>query len=164
MPDSAPVRRSTKHLVVLFSCLAGYLGLAATSGSSVDDEVFPFFNWHLYSSVESRVRSSIGLRLVEIDGEPVEPFYFEQRPGVIPQANSPDAVVLLQRWGRQVLSGDEAGAEASRALFEGRFLRTLGSARYELVRRTFHLLERVSCEDCYLREEVIGAYELGQPG
>src|SRR5690606_32999712 len=79
MPDSSPVRRSTKHLLTLAASLAAYLGLAATSGSSVDAETFPFFNWHLYSSIESRVQSFVGVRFTEVDGRPVEPFYFEQR-------------------------------------------------------------------------------------
>jgi hypothetical protein len=68
--------------------------------------------------------------------------------------------VLLQRWGHQVQDGDVEGAAASQALFETRFLTPLESARYELVARTFDLLEHVSC-DCYVSEEVIGAFELG---
>lgn len=155
------MRGSTKQFLALPAVMAIYLAVVATGGSDVDAEKFPFFNWHLYSSVDSEQRTYIGLRLTEVNGRPVpEPFYFEDRPGLLPRANSAEAVVLLQRWGHQVQDGDLEGAAESQALFEARFLEPLESARYELVARTFNLLERIEC-DCYISEEVVGAYELG---
>lgn len=154
------MRRSTKQFLALAACMALYVAVLLTGDSRTDSEKFPIFNWHLYSSVASETRTSTGVRFVEVNGLPVEPFYFEERPGILPMASSPDAIVLQQRWGNQLLEGDDAGAAETQALFEARFMATLDSARYEVVRRTYHLLDRLTC-DCYLEEEVIGAFELG---
>ena len=154
------MRRSTKQFLALASCMAAYVAVLVTGDISPDSEKFPIFNWHLYSNVVSEVRTFTGLRFTEVNGSPVEPFYFEERPGLLPLANSPDAVVLLQAWGRQVREGDDEAAEASRAVFEARFLTPFASARYELVDRTYHLLDRITC-NCYISEDVIGEFQLG---
>ncbi len=121
-----------------------------TSGS----ELFPVFKWELFSKVPPREQTSYGVRLLEVDGEVLdEPIYFEEALHLFRSARSPDVPTLVRSWSQHVAAGNFEESVRSQILFEARFLESR-PVRYQLVRRTYDIVERVDC-GCFISEEVI---------
>ncbi len=154
------MRRTTIHLALTVAVLVVYSGVLLWVGPQSHEEKFPFFKWQLFSKVPSAVNTSYGVRLLEVDGRPLDPpRYFEQSRDIFGTARSPEAVNLLRSWGGHIEAYRPLRAESSRELFEGRYLQSAQSVRYQVVKRRYDIIERVEC-DCFLSEEVIGEYHL----
>lgn len=94
-------------------------------------EVFPFFNWALFS-FPPRLYDEWTVRILELNGRVLNPpRMYEQVPAL--QAGVDTGTrKQVREWGRRVENGDADGAAQQRALFENLFLGQQ-QARYELV-------------------------------
>lgn len=154
-------RRTTLHLLLTTALLLGY-SLVLLVGGPSGPERFPFFKWSLFSVVPDPVEVDFGIRVVEVGGRPVTPpRYLEVASGLGLPPHTIDAVTLAQELGEATTDGRTGDADAARALLESRFLAGPTSVRYELVRRSFDVLERYECPDCFTSEEVLGAFRTG---
>lgn len=148
-------------LMLTAALLVTYSGVLLWFGPTTPRETFPFFNWQLFSKVPPAVNTSYGVRILEVDGVPVDPpRYFEASPDLFPSAKSPEASTAARAWGGHLRAGREVESEFAQDLFEARFLATATHVRYEFVERRYDIIERVSC-DCYVSEEVLGEFEYG---
>ena len=144
---------------VLF--VAAYSALIGVRYARSQPEFFPFFKWDLFSAVPPSTSQDFSVRLTEVNGrELAAPIYFADAEEFLSQSESPDAVPVFNRLGRALVRDHPREAERLRELVEGRFLRDLDSASYQVVHRTFDQLERVRC-NCFLEEDVLAEYELG---
>jgi hypothetical protein len=154
------LRHSRAAVRILVGVLVVYLAVVAVNGPRNSTEIFPFFNWELFSRVPPAERESYSIRLVAVNGQAIEPVYFEKARRYLSTTAIPDAATLLQRIGLSVARGDDARADSQRRLFESRFLAELHSAQYELVRRRYSVLDRLEC-DCFTEETVVRRYRFG---
>jgi hypothetical protein len=137
-----------------------YLGVVAFNGPRKTLEIFPFFNWELFSRVPQAQRDDFNVRLVKVNGERLaQPLYFDHASKYLSLSWSPDAYILMQTIGKQTEAGQAFQAASARAIFETRFLGDLHTATYQLVRHHFKILDRVKC-DCFVSEVVLGTYQL----
>ena len=149
------------RVVVVF--LAAYGGLLLLRGPREPEQIYPVSRWELFSRVPERERDSYSIRFVEVDGRVLdEPVYFEDADEFIRNTQSPTAYAVLQDLGRSLERGALLQAAHHQALIETAHLQQLTSARYEVVRRRFDILDRHDC-DCFLSETVIGELAWGQP-
>lgn len=156
------MRRTTIHLALTVAVLVVYSGVLLWVGPTSHVEQFPFFKWQLFSKVPSEINTSYGVRLLEVDGQELDPpRYFEKSDDLFGnRARSPEAATLLKSWGGHLEAFRPLRAEASRELFETRFLQSATTVHYEVVKRRYDIIERVEC-DCFVSEEVIGEYHVG---
>jgi len=142
---------------VAFALLYGLVLLV--NGPFNDDAVFPFHRWELFSQVPPRTNQSFSIRLVEVDGAPVDPpVYFDAAGRYVSQPQSPVASQLMREIGWGFVLGDHKRVLRSQQLLEARFMPNIRTARYQVVRRTFDVLDVRKC-DCFLSEEVVGVLE-----
>ena len=154
---SERVARITLGLLLVYSAI-----VAVSVPAPIDKEVFPFFRWELFARTPERHRSDYGVRFTEVDGRQLErPVYFEEASGFIPTSRSPDAQAAIKDLGEATEHHDSEHATRNRDLLESRHLQALTSATYEVVRRTYDVLERVDCISCYDDDRVVATYELG---
>jgi hypothetical protein len=154
MTGAVGIVRGTVVLLVV------YLVVLVANGPRNGDEVFPFFNWELFSRVPEPERTSWSVRLVEVNGEPLpDGVYFEDAGGIVPLAGSSAAFVTMQRFGQGVEAADPVRVDEARRVLESRYLGHFDAVSYELVRRTYDVLDRVTC-DCFTDEVVIGEFSI----
>jgi hypothetical protein len=67
----------------------------------------------------------------------------------------------LQQIGRALDEGQKRQADTLRRTFESTYLSDLTHLRYELVRRTFNIRDRVDCDSCFIGATVLGTYGTG---
>lgn len=152
------MRRSTARVLCTLAVLVLYVGVLWNEGFRSNTEVFPFFKWELFSQVPPQINTSYSARILEIDGEALaEPLYFEEAREYQRNAQSPEAQLVLQRFGQAMDRGEILRTANQQELFEDRWLEADKTVRYELVKREFDVLERISC-DCYISEEVMGVF------
>jgi len=141
--------------------MAVYSGVLWWNGPTSNHEMFPVFNWQLFSKVPPAVNTSYGIRVLEVDGEAVDPpRYFEESKDIFPHAKSPEAATLIRAFGGHLEAGRMPEVAFVREVLESRYFEPHTSVRYQVVRRRYHVLERVECE-CYLAEEVMDEFEYG---
>jgi hypothetical protein len=146
-------RRTTRWLAMTLGLVAVYSGVLVWAGPTAPER-FPFFRWELFSKVPPPERSDFGVRIVAIGDEVLDPpLYFEQARRHFPLARSPEGYQLIQRWGSQLRRGELLRADTTRKLLEARYLVSAEPVRYELVARTYDVLDRAACE-CFTSEEV----------
>lgn len=151
------MRGATARLLATFAVILLYVGVLWNEGFHSNHEVLPFFKWELFSRVPDRMNSSYSARILEIDGEVLEePLYFEEARDHLRNARSPEAQLVLQRFGQALERDEIIRAGNQRELFEDRWLEA-ERVRYVMVRRDYDLLERISCR-CYVSEKVIGVF------
>lgn len=147
-------RRDLVPIVATAALLLVYGAVIVVRGPASGHELFPVFKWELFSKVPPREQTSYGVRLLEVDGEVLdEPIYFEKASHLFRSTRSPDVPTLVRRWSQQVAAGNFEESIRSQMVFEARFLESR-DVRYQLVRRTYDIVERVEC-GCFLSEEVI---------
>lgn len=158
---SDPRRRTTIHLMLTAGLIAVYSAVLLWTGPTSITETFPVFNWQLFSKVPHPVSTSYGVRILEVDGVPLDPpRYFEEAGDLFPNAKAPEAPTAAKAWGQHVQAGRLPEAAYVEELYEARFFSAVESVRYELVVRRYDVVERVECS-CFLSEEVIGEFEYG---
>jgi hypothetical protein len=159
-------RKGPRHERLARAAVVGlvvYLVLVALPqavGPSDGHEIFPFSAFSLFSKVPAAESSGHGVRFTSIDGaELEEPTYYEDlqgRLGPVPRASANDVISDL---GEALDRGDADAAEESRRLLESRFMPSIESARYEVVRTRWDLRQRYECR-CFVEETVLGTFEL----
>ena len=65
----------------------------------------------------------------------------------------------MQRFGQGVEAADPVSVEEARRVLESRYLGHFDALSYELVRRRYDVLDRVTC-DCFTDEVVIGEFSI----
>ena len=155
--------RSQVAVRVAVAFVAIYLGLILVRGPEEPDQIYPVSRWELFSRVPPRERDSFSIRFVEVDGRVLdEPVYFEKADAFIANTQSPTAYAVLQDLGRSVEDGAVLRTARYQELLETASMQTISTARYEVVRRRFDILDRLEC-DCFLEETVLGELEKGSP-
>jgi hypothetical protein len=154
--SQVPVR-----VAVVFVLLYG--GLLALRGPTNPDQIYPASRWELFSRVPERERDSYSIRFVEVDGQVLdEPVYFEKADAFIANPQSPTAYAVLRDLGLSVERGEPLKIAHHKELLETAHMQTIDTARYEVVRRRFDILDRLEC-DCFLEETVVGELSKGTP-
>jgi len=86
--------------------MAVYSGVLWWNGPTSNHEMFPVFNRKLFSKVPPAVNTSYGIRVLEVDGEAVDPpRYFEESKDIFPHAKSPEAATLIRAFGGHLEAG-----------------------------------------------------------
>ena len=146
---------------VVFIAVYGFVLLV--NGPFNSELIFPFHRWELFSKVPPAVNRSFSIRLVEVDGKPVDPpVYFDEARGLVDQPNSPVASQLMSDLGWGLKTNNLRRAVGAQMQLESRFMQGIDTARYEVVLRTFSVLERRAC-DCFMSEEVVATLEKAPP-
>ena len=125
-----------------FICFAIFSSIFGTYTYIQNDrvEIFPFFSWDLFWVVPSYKQEYV-VHLLEANGETFEsPLLFNEAGKYLPQANSINAVTLIQTLGNAIESDDE-NAEQYRLQFEALYLSHLTSVTYELAFRKYDPLK-----------------------
>ncbi|MEM7331236.1 MAG: hypothetical protein AAF490_04020 [Chloroflexota bacterium] len=149
--------RSAQWTVVLIIVI--YTAVSYTTTRFRGSELFPFFNWSLFTKVPNE-KHDFGLRLLTVDGEPLsEPIYFEEADAWFDEAHSIVAYQAIQQFGSAVREADETTIEEIRPFVESTYLENQ-TVRYELVRRTYLPISRVQT-GAFVNEEVLGQFEVG---
>ncbi len=140
-----------------------YAVVLAIRGPMNPETVFPFARWELFSRVPLEVTTSVSVRLIEVDGVVLDPpLYFDESEEHVDQPRSAVAAALMEQLGAGLRDGDVAKAARAQAQLESRFMPDIGSARYEVVLRSFRPLDRHRC-DCFLSEEVLATLTKDPP-
>ncbi len=130
--------RFRAHQSVVAVALVVYLLVA----SLPRQEIFPFFDWGLFSVVPKAEETDYGLRLFKVDGvELAEPTFFEESEGLFSSATSPNSNEMIQALGRAVRSEDEEAARHALALIRTAMLDGR-AADIEIVLRTYDIVDR----------------------
>jgi hypothetical protein len=152
------LRRSTEWL--LRAAIAFCALYAAIPIVTARQEVFPVFRWDLFAKTPNPTRVDSSIRLLELDGKSLSPPLYFEEAGIVSGGPATQARSGMDRLARAV-KNDEQQLEFIRARFEREYLGEYRSGRYEIVQRTYDILERRVC-DCYIEEEVIAEFELGR--
>jgi len=143
--------------------IAVYAGAILWRGPFNGDLLFPFHRWELFSQVPPATNRTYSIRLLEVDGKVLDPpRYFDEAHGYVDQPNSPVASQLMSDLGSALRRGDLDRSVKAKIQLESRFMQGRRTARYEVVLRTFDILERFEC-DCFTSEEVVGTLEKSPP-
>jgi hypothetical protein len=125
------------------------------------NERFPLFSWNLFSNASNPTGTDYSVRLVEADGLKARlPVYYE-RSGLQSGGREIQGYTALQRLGQAFDQGQKLRVETLRNAFESSYLNDLTHVRYELVRRTFNIRDRVDCDSCFTKETVLATYGTG---
>jgi len=128
---------------------------------AVHDEKFPIFSWNLFSNAPNPIGTDYSVRVLAADGLTAPlPVYYE-RSGLQSGGQEIQGYAALQEIGRAFDNGDRGQANALRRTFESTYLNELTHLRYELVRRTFNIRDRVECDSCFIKATVLGTYGTG---
>jgi hypothetical protein len=121
-------------------------------------EVFPIFQWDLFSSVPPADSRDFTIRLVEVDGAALdEPVFFSEARQYLSTTRNQDAPIVFNGLGKALEDDAILRQAAALELVNGRFLAELSSARYQVVRRHFNLLDRMEC-NCFSDVQVLGEF------
>jgi hypothetical protein len=114
-------------------------------GAFHQPELFPFFNWSLFSNSYSE-RSDAVIRLDSINGKslPSSRLYYEMSD-IFRYAKDRDSFVskVVTRLANAIRAGDEPTISELRKLIEGRFMAEIKSAEYDVVELTYDPIERL---------------------
>lgn len=120
--------------VLLYCAVAGY------GGAFQHPEVFPFFNWSLFST-PPKVVEDWSVKITSVNGRRLEePRWIEYLPQQFSEYGISQSKQLLE-WGQRLDRGDAAGADRQRQLFENLFA-NLNSVEYTLYKRRARPLVR----------------------
>ena len=121
-------------------------------------EILPFFSWNLFSNAPNPISTDYSVRLIEADGLTTPlPVYFE-RSGLQRGGREAQGYAALQRIGQAFDQGQKRQVDTLRKAFESTYLNELTHFRYELVKRTFNIRDRVECDSCFIKTDVLATY------
>jgi hypothetical protein len=150
------MKHTDRLAVVGVAFVALYGAVLAWHGPARTVEVFPFFNWSLFSTVPERVSTDYSIRFIDVGGDALDPpVYFEEARSFLPTSASPGARQVIRELGKAVDEGHPLRLVRNQQILEREYLAALEQADYELVRRRFDIVDRRSC-DCFISETVIG--------
>lgn len=125
----------------IFALILLYTAVSYTTTRVRGVELFPFFNWSLFTNVPNE-KHDFGLRLLSVDGEMLNPpLYFEEADVWFAESHSIVAYKTIQGFGNDIRKNNEMSVAETRPFIESFYLE--GKAvEYEVVRRTYHPVER----------------------
>ena len=125
----------------LYVTVAGVTLLRARTGANT--EIFPIFSWDLFSVVPNETMD-YGLRVLEVDGKPLEPPQFLEQLTIFSQPFRISAHMAIQELGVAHARGDtERARSLAHMLYENHLGGAARRVRFELVERRFDVLTRV---------------------
>lgn len=137
-----------------------YCAIAGYGGAFQHPEVFPFFNWSLFST-PPKVVEDWSVKISRVNGRELEQAqWIEYMPQRFPGYGISQSKQLLE-WGQRLTRGDAAGATLQRQLFENLFA-GLDSVEYTLYRRRAQPLVRWHT-DQFDALEAVGTFRWTQP-
>jgi len=143
---------------VVRGALAFCLLYAVVALPTHDHETFPIFSWNLFSNAPNPIGTDYSVRLIGADGLTTPlPVYYE-RSGLQSGGQEIQGYTALQRIGHAFDQGQKRQVDTLRRAFESTYLNKLTHLRYELVRRTYNIRDRVDCDSCFLKATVLGTY------
>jgi hypothetical protein len=147
-------------LLATAAFLVLYVGvIAVNSPTGGAEEVFPLYSWDLFSRVPPRDNLDYDLRLIALNGRKLEtPLYFSEAGPFVAGSRSPEAALVIEKFGKALARHDRVAADHQQNLLDGRFLVNVKTVSYEIVRRRWNLLERSKCH-CFEEEVVVGRFE-----
>lgn len=149
-------RRGRFNAVAMAMAFCLYTVIGGYGASFRFPEVFPFFNWALFS-FPPRLYDEWTVRVLELNGQPLQPpRMFGQVPAL--QAGVDTGTrKQVREWGKRVQAGDAEGAARQRALFENLFIGQQ-QVRYQLVVEHADPIERWR-DGSVQATEVLGEFE-----
>jgi hypothetical protein len=149
------LRRSLAPAAIL-----AYVVLALAGAPAGRAELFPFFNWSLFSAA---VNPKIDVVLVvhAIDGVELDrPRTFYELPERFPAARARDTRLAksLDRLAEAVEAGDRAAEKSIRSLIERTFMADASQVRYEVARIGYDPIERYETGRL-VRSQTLARYE-----
>lgn len=136
----------------VIACLL-YGGIAVGAGA---DEVIPLFRWNLFSTVPAPVHTDYSIRLLGRGG--ARPGQYYEETGLSSGGREAQAYEAMQTLG-SATERNLASASERRRAFASTYLSGLAPGRYQIVRRTYDLKDRITCE-CFESERVLGEYQI----
>ena len=117
-------------------------------------EIYPFAPWTLFCFVPNQ-EVDYAVRLREIDGRALDPPPFLEDYSELTDAQKSVGHAIIQEMGRFAAAGDDRELGVQRQLLEQSFLSPFGrEVRYEIVRRTYDVLDRWNSGVCRSVEPV----------
>lgn len=135
--------RVSRYFAPLLVC--SYVTVAVFTTHVNGGEVFPFFNWSLFS-YSANLRTNYALRLLSINGHslPSPRLYFDMKETFV-HARQRD--VNLSKAVRTLvdalLAGDKEEVGRARGLIEQRYMADVSSAEYDIVDLTYDPIQRL---------------------
>lgn len=136
-------------------CVVAFLGGAFASKY----EIFPFFNWSLFSQVRE-VQELCEVEVLSIDGAILElPARFYELPGEFSAAHNrdPSAMKLVQRICRAKIAGDETTFTKLRDVLETSYLSDQKTVTYRLILQSYNPIDRWR-DGSVISSRVLGEY------
>jgi hypothetical protein len=127
-------------------------------------ELFPFFNWSLFSHTAAQ-KSDAAVLVRMIDGQIMEPpMLYYAMPETFEGAKRRDPQLLKasQRMVRAFLAGDEVTLESTRRIIEQNSMREASEAQYDLAIITYDPIERLR-SGTIQSVNVLATFEKGRP-
>lgn len=135
------VRRTFAPALVL-----AYAAVAITATSVRHNELFPFFNWSLFST-SSNPKFDTVLIVRSIDGKPLQrPQLFYSLTDHFGAARTRDSRLAkaLDRWANAILTGDDTTSISLKRVTEQTFMREAKSVDYDVAVIRFDPIERLN--------------------
>lgn len=141
---AALLRHDVRRLFVVFA-VAGYALVAILMKPPGQIELFPFFNWSLFSTSTDR-KSDTTLLIRSIDGHPIEPpqLFFDMKDEFsAAQRKDSRLIKLVDKWAYALRHDDAETAARLRSVVEDTFMSDVGSVEYDVVRLFYNPLQRL---------------------
>jgi len=140
--------RMSRLYIPLF--IAGYIGLANMNPPQYKTEIYPFFNWSLYSHSSAPIVTRIELKVLSINEEMIDPpeRYFSLK-SQFHSASQQDSrlIKLLRNMYTALENNDTKQLAAIRSIVESHFLTEANTADYKLVKLTYDPLDAIVTGD-----------------
>lgn len=121
-------------------------------------EHFPFYSWDLFSYVPNSV-DDYQLQIIELDGQPIDPIYFNQADAYFVEASSIVIFHNIQTFGRAVQNQQESEATNTRLQIESNAFPQYNTVTYHLVKRLYNPLQQMQTGEGFLEEQIIATYQ-----
>jgi hypothetical protein len=137
--------RAVALLPVLLMC--GYVGVVFYKGRLDDSrpEVFPFFNWSLFSSSGS-LRAENAVLVRSIDGRtlPSPRLYYDMKETFVhAKLRDVNFAKAVQSLGQALHAHNEESVARMRSVIEQRYMADVSSAKYDVVLLTYDPIRRL---------------------
>ena len=132
-------RKLRKWMALLLVC---YLITGYSTAFIFGKEIFPIAAWRMFMFIPQSEVQNFGLRLINIEGHILEtPIYFEEANEWFVDINVRGVYAHTQTLGKAIADGDQDRILQAETHLETTHLSRVHSARYEIVARTYNLLD-----------------------
>lgn len=122
----------------------GYAVTAIFLKPETNVELFPFFNWSLFSQ-SAALKSDAAVLVRMIDGQIIDPpmLYYAMPDTFEGAKRSAQLLKASQRMARAFMADDDVTLEATRRIIEDISMREAGEAQYDLAIITYDPIDRL---------------------